>query len=335
MTTCNEKSLQEIAIPHGVGPLLDPVADLEWKREYAVNSWFAIGHFVEGEDILDYLFHLMILPVPGGGRVLQGVVSITNETTGWYRGEDVIVPLDQAEISETCFEIALPNGRMYGSLHNLHVEAQLVDGAGSINMDLSIASPMIFNGGGGIFPMVGTSFHQYSVPRLTSRGTITIEGRTHKVDGVSWFDRQWQHEPDGPAGESLNELKWSWMDINLENGDAISLWSGPATVGGEERAWATVLHADGSQTVAAAEPGLGADDYWESEESGARYPTRWTVRIPALDALLSVVPRPRKQEIVSKVPLLHKYEGASEMTGTWRGEPAKGFGYVELVGIWR
>jgi predicted secreted hydrolase len=335
MTAFPEASKQGIIVPRGVGPLLDPAADLGWKRDHAVNSWFAIGHFVNGADILDYLFHLMILPIPGGGRVLQGVVSITNETTGWYRGDDVIVPVDEAEISESDFDIALPNGRMRGSLHDLHVEARLADGAGSIDMDLAIASPVILNGGSGIFPMVGTSFNQYSVPRLTSRGTITIEGRAHKVDGVSWFDRQWQHEPGGPAGESLNGLKWSWMDINLENGDAVSLWSGPTVVGGEERAWATVLHADGSQTVAAVEPGLGADDYWQSDESGARYPTRWTVRIPALDAVLQVVPRPRRQEIVSKVPLLNKYEGASEMTGTWRGEPAKGFGYVELVGIWK
>jgi hypothetical protein len=28
----------------GVGPLLDPVADLSYKPQYDVNSWFAIGH---------------------------------------------------------------------------------------------------------------------------------------------------------------------------------------------------------------------------------------------------------------------------------------------------
>ena len=126
------------------------------------------------------------------------------------------------------------------------------------------------------------------------------------------------------------------MDINLDNGDAVSLWSGPSDIGGEERAWATILHADGTQTVAAAEAGLGARDIWHSKKSGARYPTRWTVRIPAMDCELEVIPSPREQEFISQVPeLLNKYEGASSMSGTWRGKPAKGFGYVELVGVWR
>jgi choline dehydrogenase-like flavoprotein len=63
--------------------------------------------------------------------------------------------------------------------------------------------------------------------------------------------------------------------------------------------------------------------------------TSWTVRIPAMDAELEVVPSPREQEFVSQVPALNKYEGASTMAGTWRGKPARGFGYVELVGVWR
>ena len=84
--------------------------------------------------------------------------------------------------------------------------------------------------------------------------------------------------------------------------------------------------------MAAAEPGLGARDIWHSEKSGVRYPTRWIVRIPAIDAELEVVPSPREQEFISQVPAMNKYEGASTMSGTWRGKPAKGFGYVELVG---
>ncbi|WLH14740.1 lipocalin family protein [Pseudomonas hefeiensis] len=109
------------------------------------------------------------------------------------------------------------------------------------------------------------------------------------------------------------------MDINLDNGDAVSLWSAAAKLGGKERAWATILHADGTQTVAAAEPGLGARDVWHSEKSGARYPTRWTVRIPAMDAELEVVPSPREQEFIAKVPALNKYEGAGAGTAPLAG----------------
>jgi predicted secreted hydrolase len=322
-----------LALPKGVGTFVDPVADLALKQDFDVNSWFAIGHFEVDGEVLNFLYHIMITPMPGGARAIQACVSITNETTGWYSADDIVIPVDQATIADTGFDIEMPNGRMRGTLDTLYIKAALADGKGEIEIQAHATSPVILNGGTGVFPLVNMTVHQYSVPRLASRGTITFDGQTRHVEGVIWFDRQWQNQA-GDIGVNA-AFKWSWMDINLDNGDAVSLWSGPAQLGGEERAWATILHADGSQTVAAAEPGLGAREVWQSQKSGARYPTRWTVRIPAMDAELEVVPSPREQEFVSQVPALNKYEGASTMRGNWRGKPVKGFGYVELVGVWR
>lgn len=313
-------------------PLLNPYEDLSWKKDFDNNSWFAIGHFEREGRLLNYLFHVMILRSPKGDGIVQSVVSITDETTGWYCGDDLVTPLNEAAIGDTvALDIAVPNGRIFGTLDELWLRAQLGNGSGSIEMHLSVPGPAIFNGGTGIFVMLDMQVQQYSVPRMLSKGSITFEGIRHDVEGVSWFDRQWQMQNQAAD----NTLKWSWMDINLETGDAISVWSAPSTVGGKERAWATILHADGTQTVAFVEPGLGATNFWMSERSGARYPTRWTVRIPALDAVIDVSPSPREQEIVSVEPRFNKYEGASAMMGTWKGKPVKGFGYVELVGAWR
>lgn len=329
----NVHAIAPVTEPKGVGALLDPAADLPPKPEFDVNSWFVIGHFEADGEVLNFLYHIMILPMPNGGKAIQACVSITNETTTWYSADDIVIPIDRATIAAVGFDIEMPNGRLWGTLDNLRVRAELADGRGAVEIEAHAASPVIFNGGAGVFPLIDMTIHQYSVPRLKARGTFTIDGKTSYVEGVAWFDRQWQDQ-DGKVGVE-SDFKWSWMDINLDNGDAVSLWSAPTTLGGEERAWATILHADGSQSVAAVEPGLGARDIWHSQKSGARYPTRWTVRIPAMDAELEVVPSPREQEFVSQHPALNKYEGASSMVGTWRGKPAKGFGYVELVGVWR
>jgi hypothetical protein len=327
----NTKALLPGLPPHttGVSPLLDPVADLPYKPQYDVNSWFAIGHLQSGDHVIDYLFHLMVLQTPGG-RIMQSVVSVTDETTGWYHGADTIVPLAQTDVPEDKLDLQVPGGRMVGDLNHLDLTAQL-DGI-SVDVRLDVESGVLFNSGTGVFPLLGMKIHQYSVPRFATTGTIVIEGETYQVEGVSWFDRQWQHQDTSTA----DDIHWTWMDINLDNGDAISLWSAPDLSSAQERAWATVLHADGTQTVTAAEPTVvSARDRWVSEESGQIYPTRWTVRIPTLDAEIEVVPTPRKQEIVSQVPLLHKYEGAGTMHGTYRGKQVTGFGYVELVGVWR
>jgi predicted secreted hydrolase len=315
--------------PGGVGALIDAERDLPIKTDYAVNSWFVFGHFDAEGHTLSYLYHVMIMPGADGKRVIQSVVSITDETTGWYRSGDIVIPYDHEAESAQDLSFKLPNGEMEGTRDNIHVKAALKDG--SVDIQMQPTSPALYNGGAGVFPLLGMTIHEYSIPLLKSTGTITVDGKSYKVDGVSWFDRQWQN----PAPAGSPPMKWSWIGANLDNGDAVSLWSAFDGSIGRDRAWATVLHHDGSQTVAAVEPSLGATDEWTSAQSGNRYPTRWAVRIPALNMNLSVVPAPLRQEIVSVLPFLTKYEGASRVSGAYGGKPVKGFGYVELVGAWK
>jgi hypothetical protein len=56
------------------------------------------------------------------------------------------------------------------------------------------------------------------------------------------------------------------------------------------------------------------------------------VRVPALDMQLDVIAKPREQE----VRCLHaRYEGASSVSGSVRGEKVGGYCYVEMVGDWK
>lgn len=124
------------------------------------------------------------------------------------------------------------------------------------------------------------------------------------------------------------------MDLNLNNGDRISLWSAVED-GGADNSWVTILHPDGRQTVTAIEPlSASESDYWLSPDSGKRYPTRWTVTIPAFDAKLDLTPHPREQELVP-FPAIAYYEAASSVRGTYNGKETTRYCYVELVGDWK
>ena len=124
---------------------------------------------------------------------------------------------------------------------------------------------------------------------------------------------------------------WGWMDLNLDNGDFLSLWFLPYEE--KEVAWATVLHPNGSQSVFYVEPMLNtASNYWTSELSGISYPTRWIVSIPEIDAKMEVVSDPQNQEFFSEqVSSLTHYEGASRISGTYHGKVVNGHCYVELM----
>ena len=129
-------------------------------------------------------------------------------------------------------------------------------------------------------------------------------------------------------------LQWAWMNVQLADGDVLSIWSNIDA--GSENAWATVMHADGSHSVAFAEPlASGISEYWHSDRSGHRYHTRWSVRIPDLALDLDVHTQQKNAEIYSETPIPGScYEGPSTVTGTRHGEPIHGICFVEITGAW-
>ncbi len=312
----------------GVAPLLNPKEDLMWKKECNSNSWFAICHAQSDGHVLNFMYHLMIYPLPTGA-VMNACFSVTDETTGEYYGEDHFFPFDLVDIADDRFSIKVPNGRMEGDLSQMKLSACMENA--SVEVTMRPVGEVLYNGGAGLFSVCGINVHQYSIPKMLTEGTLTIGGKTFVISGgQSWFDRQWQQAPSGMSA-SAGRFRWAWMDINLESGDCMSLWSTEDMQTGEEHSWATILHANGNQSVATMEP-LSAkrSEYWESPASKQKYPTHWVVDLPEFDTHLQVTASPKEQEIVSE--FINKYEAASKVSGTFMGAAAEGFCYIELVG---
>ena len=96
-----------------------------------------------------------------------------------------------------------------------------IDGC-KVELKLNGEDYPLYCGGNGEFAWSGMTSHQYSLPYLRSNGSITMNGKTYEVkDQWSWFDRQWQN--NNPA--TLMKLMCAWMDMRLDNGDIVSLWT--------------------------------------------------------------------------------------------------------------
>lgn len=206
-----------------------------------------------------------------------------------------------------------------------------------IYLELEFEDGIIMNGGAGEFSIAVIGVKQYSKPRIKPTGTLVLNGKTYPISGDAWFDRQWQKVPTqkSKTGEGSDDpvtggtIHWYWMDLNMDNGDKLSLWC--VEIAKITRAWATVLHADGTNKVVDVTPFTQFKaKKWYSQASGQNYPIEFTVEIKDLDAKLYVAPYPVEQEIVSEH--ISKYEAASQVKGTYLGKPATGFCYVELVG---
>ncbi len=306
----------------GVGPLLNVVDDLQMKAGCTANSWWAGGYFSAAGQVIGYIYNPLLLNTPQGAVLVENV-SLTNATTGAYFSGSQAYPLTQATVSSTGLDIVSATGSLRGDFDDLHAVATM-DG-GSFDVHLRAASPAIFNGGTGRFPLGGMDAHQYSVPVLATVGGVTLGNQTYEVHGNSWFDRQWG------TVESPTKEKWTWFGINLTSGEALSVWSAYDKTIGKERSFATILHKDGSQTVAAANITADRNYVWRSPATGNTYLLKWTIEIPQFDTVLTIVASPNNQEFTMQ-SFGGGFEGVSSVTGTFKGKTATGAARLELLG---
>jgi predicted secreted hydrolase len=308
----------------GARPEVDVAADL-LPLEYDSNSWLTIGHFEVDDHTLDYTFHLLASKIPGVGTLYASIVSVTDETTGYFYAQDEIHPPSAVTVAADGLDISVPSGYLRGDWDKMQIHREAPGVV--IDTETTAVGFPIYSKGTGRFPLLGVDVHHYSVPCLRTTGTLAVGGTCYDITGrgYTWFDRGWQNfNPEAT-------VKLSWMGVYLDNGEVISLYD--TDVPGQEESWATVLHPDGSQAVIAMEP-LDVSGFWHSERSGQRYPEHWVARFPEHDAVLDITPVPLEQEVVASVPMLHRYEAASAVTGTWGGREVKGHACAHLIGNW-
>lgn len=282
-----------------------------------VEWWYVVGHV----NALGHRFGYEVTLIDTANRP-DVTVAITDLTTGAFYAQNQTFSRDETSFSTTALDIRTPRASLSGPMNAMHLRAALP--AGEIDLTLKARGPVLYDNGTGLMPFLGGKSYYYSLPSLASQGTLEVAHRTYPVTGESWLDRQWGAWDPGTA------QKWTWMALQLSGGDRVDLWDMYAQ-GGESH-YATVLRPDGTEEIVAVEPlADGTSRFWTSPSTGKRYGTRWAVRIPALNADLTVTAEPQGQEILANGGV---FEGASSITGQYRGRPTTGQAYVEQFGNW-
>ncbi|MBM3462905.1 MAG: carotenoid 1,2-hydratase [Armatimonadetes bacterium] len=168
----------------------------------------------------------------------------------------------------------------------------------------------------------GNASHYYSISRLATEGTVTLDGNRIKVHGRSWLDREWSS-----SALSREVSGWDWFSLQLSDGRDLMLYVLRRKDGGADRfSSGTVIDFEGNPTpLSSADFSVQPLDWWTSPRTRVRYPGRWRVRVPGHGVDLLVTPRQPDQEL----PLTFTYwEGAVSATGGG----LEGEGYAELTG---
>lgn len=223
-------------------------------------------------------------------------------------------------------------------LEDWQVEAQDADAAittihaaaGDVILDLTLeqAKPPALQGDNGLSSKSdepGNASYYYSLTRLLTEGTLTIQGKTYTVSGASWKDHEFSTSALG-----TDALGWDWFGLQLDDNRELMVGQIRLSDGGRDPYFGGLLvYPNGSTRYLSAEAiTIESLTTWTSPHTGAVYPSGWniTVDIGAEAPLrLSLTPQVLDQELHGGD--IAYWEGTVRIDGD-----VTGYGYVELTG---
>ncbi len=172
----------------------------------------------------------------------------------------------------------------------------------------------------------GNASYYYSLPRLETRGTITIGEQLFPVEGASWFDHEWS-----TSYLERDQAGWDWFSVHLPGATDIMFFRLRARdPGGRDFVSGSYIEADGTVVpLTESDVRLEVLGSWTSPHTGIVYPGRWRVELLTRDTVLHITPWVADQEMNRT---FRYWEGAVRVDGRMNDLPLTGHGYVELTG---
>lgn len=198
----------------------------------------------------------------------------------------------------------------------------------ALQLDLEQAKPPALQGDGGLSPKSdepGNASYYYTLSRLLTAGTITVDGTDYAVNGVSWMDHEFSTSALGEDAQG-----WDWFGLHLDDDRELMVGQIRLIDGGVEPAFGGLLvYPDGSTRYLPSDTfTIAARDTWVSPNTGTEYPAGWEIVIDIGEAEpleLRLEPLVADQELIEGAIIY--WEGAVRITGD-----ATGYGYAELTG---
>ncbi len=211
----------------------------------------------------------------------------------------------------------------------LPIELRAAAGEVAIDLRLESAKPLVLQGNRGLSqksPEPGNASYYYSLTRLPTAGRIRVGEQSVAVSGHSWLDREWSTSALGPE-----QAGWDWFALQLDDGRELMFYQMRLKDGQiDPFSSGTLVAADGSSRMLKAhQVVIEVLAQWQSPHSGANYPARWRLRVPAEKLVLEIQPLLADQELQASV---RYWEGAVKVLGKSAGQEIRGRGYVELTG---
>jgi predicted secreted hydrolase len=226
----------------------------------------------------------------------------------------------------------LAGNREPGTGNQQHKLKALSKDAG-IDLVLDEGKPAVIHGINGISQkgaQPGNASHYYSLTRMPTAGTITIDGERVAVTGESWMD----HE-SGTSFLEPEQRGWDWLSIQMSDNRELMLYQLRRSDGSRDpRSSGTLVEPNGRSVHLANEDfTLTPGHATFRSKNGAVYPIEWTLAIPSQRIELRITTPLDDQELslVESTGVAY-WEGMIDVGGASAGRPVTGSGYLEMTG---
>lgn len=283
------------------------VSDSEWRSEQVYLAHFTVSDIETEQFYHDQRF-------ARGGANLAGA-TVTPQYRVWLEDWQVIARDERAT--------------------QLTISARSSDFA--VDLNLNQAKEPVLQGNSGLSAksaQPGNASYYYSIPRLTTEGTVTIGDQTYGVSGNSWMDHEFSTSALG-----LNARGWDWFGLIFDNNTELMIGHIRLTDGGREPAFGGLLiYPDGStRKLEASDFIIEPTSTWQSPHTGAVYPARWQITVEGVSVDSQGVIQDGGSLEFTIQPLMADQELHDTNLAYWEGAvriegAVTGYGYAELTG---
>lgn len=206
---------------------------------------------------------------------------------------------------------------------------QLTASADEIAIDVTLeqTKPPALQGQDGLSPKrptEGNASYYYTLSRLATDGTLTVNDETFVVSGNTWRDHEFSTNALGDGVQG-----WDWFGLIFDDNTELMIGQIRLKDGTLEPAFGgMMIYEDGSTEYLPSDSfRITATDTWRSPYNDVDYPAGWTIDLTTERGTLTlnVEPLMADQELHDFDPAY--WEGAVRITGD-----KSGYGYAELTG---
>ncbi|SCW48304.1 Predicted secreted hydrolase [Rhizobium mongolense subsp. loessense] len=299
--------------------------------EFRIEWWYVTAN-LESEDGTRYgvqwtLFRAALAPKTEGGwsdpQVWMGHAAITAKDRHLLAEKLARGGVGQAGVVAVPFSAWIDDWEMKGlpkpgadQLDKVSLHATGKDFA--YTLELSASAPLVLQGDQGysVKSAERQASYYYSQPFYEVSGTLDIAGKTVRVSGKAWLDREWSSQP-----LAKDQTGWEWFSLHLDSGEKVMGFRLRDGRGGYTSAnW---ISSDGKPTPLP--PGSLQITPLRTARVGDRdVPVAWRVRIPERGFDVTTSPLNDHAWMATTTPY---WEGPISFNGS-----AGGHGYLEMTG---